>query len=149
MELLTARLDGTRLHDLGELGFERVHKERVYHLVDVFDAGVVHAARAARVGVEGAFEYGAEYRGADVRPVEGRAVVHNHADYFRREVRDFNFFVFEEAAVHVGERANRLVVSVAVFGPGVEGFEEIDEGEADVLDVEGADVVFEGGARRE
>ena len=42
--------------DVFKLRFQLVQEERVDHLVDVLDAGVMHAPAAARFGVQGAFK---------------------------------------------------------------------------------------------
>ena len=53
-----------------ELVAQIVQEKRVDDLVDVLDAGIMHAAAAARLGVKGALEHGAEDGGRNLAPVK-------------------------------------------------------------------------------
>lgn len=43
-------------NDRSKFGAQIVQEQRIYNLVDILDAGVVHAARASRRGVQRALE---------------------------------------------------------------------------------------------
>jgi len=105
----------------------------------------VHTSGAAGVGVEGAFEDGAEDGGGDVAPVE---IV---AGFGKEEFLDglvelgyLDVFLGEETAVDVGEvEEDGLFVRAAFFFGGVEDAEKIDQGIAKVGRLEGGEIIVE------
>ena len=73
--------------DRVEFRREAVEEERTDDFVDVRDGRVDHAARAARLGVQGRLEERAEDGGRDLAPVEARRAEEELADLLR-ERRD-------------------------------------------------------------
>ena len=119
------RPHGGNAFDCGKFRFQLVKEKRVDDFVDVFDRGVMHAARAARFGVEGAFKHRAENRRTDFRPVEvfARLDEEEFAN-FVGEARDLDFLVGEKSAVDVRERGEVFgQVFVALFRRGIENAE--------------------------
>ena len=133
--------------DLAEFcvfALEFVEEQRGDDLVDVLDAGVVHPAGAARFGVQGALEDGAEDGGADLAPVElVAAVVEDEADDLLVERRHFlRPAVAEQAAVDVGKCGRGgFVKGIAFRFRRVKHGEQLDEGVADVGGLESGEVV--------
>lgn len=120
---------------MGELAAQGVEEEGVDDAVYVLHAGVVHPAAAARVGVEGALEEGAEDGGRDAAPVEIVArVLEEQGHDFGREAGYLDVRLGKEAAVDVGEGQESLpLVGVAPGGGRVEDAEEVDERTAGLL----------------
>ena len=116
-----------------ELRLQRVHKQRVYDLVDVLRAGEVLAVRAARIVGKRAFEDGAEDGGADDRPVEFVAAVFQQgiAELFTQR-RNLGTLA-KKAAVHVRKRLEPLPrIGVAGLGRRVQPHEEVFQAAAQV-----------------
>ena len=113
--------------------------------MDVFDAGVVHAAGAAGLGVEGAFEDGAEDGGGDLAPVEIVACLgEEELLHVFVELGDLDIFPGEEAAVDVGEVQQDLVqIGIAFFVRSVEDLEKVDQGAAEILRGKGSEIIME------
>ena len=114
---------------------QRVQKQRVYYLVDVFNTGVVHAAAAARCGVQGAFEHGAKDCGADFAPVKVFAGLQQKQllDLVRK-LGDFYVLVGKQAAVDVGEGSQLVVqVGVALGGRFVQHLKKVNQRAAQIL----------------
>ncbi len=99
--------------------------------MDVFHRGVDHAARAARRGVERAFEERPEDGRRDPAPVEGARLEEQLADLLRQR-RHFAFGrAPEEPAVRVGEGGQlRFEVDAAAFRGRVKRLEELHEARA-------------------
>lgn len=102
LELFRARLDGLFLHGGVEFFFVGVEEQRVDDFVDVLDARVVHAARAARGRVQRALEDGAEDGRGDLAPVEVAGILEDEAAH-RIVHRRHGDALGEEAAVDVGK----------------------------------------------
>ena len=93
----------------------------------------MHAAGAARFGIERAFKDGSEYRRADAAPVEaaGRLLKQQLLN-LRREVWDLNRAV-EQTSVDVGEFFKRVVkVRVALINGRVQRIEQVKQIAADI-----------------
>ena len=90
--------------DFLQLGFQSIQKQRVNDLVDVLNAGIVHAAAASSFRVQGAFKHSAENGGADRRPVEILAGLgeQNIFQFFGKG-RDLDILVGKQTAVYIGE----------------------------------------------
>ena len=133
---LAGGIDGD-VFDLVQLAAQAAQKQRVDHLVDVLDGGVVHPARAAGLGVQGALEHRAEDGGADVPPVEVLAdVVQQQVDDLLVEPRNLDTLIREQSAVHIGEGGQLVLhVGVAVSLFGVQHPEQLDQLGPDVGDV--------------
>ena len=102
------------LLDFVQLAAQAVQKQRVDHLMDVLDGGVVHPAGAAGLGVEGTLEHRAEDGGTDVPPVEVLTdVIQQQVDDLLVEPRDLDALISEQAAVHIG-KGYQLVLHVGV-----------------------------------
>lgn len=126
-----------------ELFLQAVQEQRVYHLVDVLGAGVVHAARAAGLRVQGGLEDAAEDGGADLRPVGLLGHLEQELELdLVGEVGDLGF-LREQPPVDVGEGLDRLVVGVALVDRSVERLEEPLECHAHVLRLDVPQVVQE------
>lgn len=141
---LAGTLDGNGA-DFGELGFERVEKKRVDDFVDIFNRRVMHAAGAARFGIERAFKNGAENRRGNFAPVKIVAGAGEENGFYGFvELGDFDVGVGEEPAVDVRERGERGVeIRVAVFRARVERLEKVDECAAQVARLEAGEIIVE------
>ena len=123
---------------------EGVEEERVDEAVDILHAGVVHAAGAAREGIERALEDRAEDGGRDAAPVEVEAgLLEEHRLDLGRERRNVHL-LGKEAAVGVGEggELGREVAAAQMLGR-VERAEEFKEMRAEVVAVVVSQVVVE------
>ena len=111
--------------DVVEFGLQLVEKQRVYHLVNVFDAGVVHAAASACFGVERAFEHGTEDGWRNFAPVEiGTGALHQQLFDLLAKLRNRQVFFGKKSAIDIGKIQQFLRhfgVAVGLFG--VECFE--------------------------
>ena len=105
----------------------------------------MHAALAPRLGIERAFEDGAEDGGGDSRPVEilARAAQEKVEEAFG-EVGDFDGIVGEQAAVHVRERGEGFVhVGIAGVFRRVQDAEEVEDRSAGIARGEAFQIVAE------
>lgn len=111
--------------------------------MDVLGAGVVHAARAASLRVQGGLEDAAEDGGADLRPVGLLGYLEQELELdLVGEVGDLGV-LREKPPVDVGEGLDRFVVGVAVINRCVERLEEPLERHAHVLGFDVSQVVQE------
>ena len=122
---------------------ELVQEKRVDDLVDVLDAGVVHAAGAARFRVERAFEDRAENGRGDAAPVEVVAgLCEEQIFHLVVQERDFDVFIGEKAAVDIGKRGEvGREIGVAVLRLRVQNFEQVQHGPAEVFGGELGEIV--------
>ena len=112
--------------------------------MDIFDAGVMHAAAAPGLRVQSALEHCAENGGADLRPVQVLThIFQNQVHDLVRQTGDFNI-PFEEAAVHVGEVQQLLIlIGIAICFRRVENAKQIDQRRAPVFIKERRQVIME------
>ena len=90
---------------------DALFEEIVNDLVDIFNAGIVHTAAAARFGVQGAFKHRAENGGAYFRPVEVFAgFLQQQVSDFIGERRYLDILIAEQPAIDVGKRRQFRVV---------------------------------------
>ena len=96
--------------DLRELGLQIIEKERVDHLVDVLDAGVVHAASTSRLRIQGALERRTEDGGADAGPIEllGGLPKKRFLDLLG-ELRNDDVLALEQVTVDIGKGSQPVV----------------------------------------
>lgn len=126
-----------------EFFFVGVEEQRVDDFVDVLDARVVHAARAARGRVQRALEDGAEDGRGDLAPVEVAGVLEDEAPDFLTHRRHGDA-LGEEAAVDVGKGGESgLEEGIARLRFLVEHLEEVAEGLGEVLRAVVVEVVVE------
>lgn len=94
-----------RLPDLIQLSAQLVQEQRVDHLMDILDGGIVHPALAPSFRVQRGFKHRAEYGGADLAPVEVLAGL-GQQQFIDRFIEGWNLDIFirEQAAVDIGER---------------------------------------------
>ena len=131
------------VHNLFEFGSKSVHKKRIDYFMDIFDARVMHSARAPRFGIERTFKHRAENRGTNFAPVERRAMFDDNGNDFRRKIGNLDVLCGKKSAVYIGEGSQRGVVFVARVDFRVQSLEQIDERFAEIFRTEGLYVVFE------
>ena len=111
------------------LSLQIVEEERVYDLMDIFNAGIVHTTGAAGLRIQSAFKDCAENRGADGRPVKiltgtGQQQVND----LIAQAWDLDVLIGKQAAVDVGERCQIIVkIAVAPVGLLVEYTEQVNK----------------------
>ena len=98
--------------------------------MNILDAGVVHAAAAARLRVQGGFKHGAENRRADLRPVKVcRGAAEQQIAQLLRKGRDDDRLVGKQATVDIGEGSQKRVIvfqiGIALFVLLIENAEEL------------------------
>ena len=146
LQFLVARLDALRLANGGELRVQIVHEKGIDDLVDVLDAGVMHAALAARLGVQRAFEHGPENGRTDFAPVEAeaRARQKDFRGLFRNGRNRLALFFAEERPVHIGELGQLLFhETVPFFQRRVKRAEKLAKRHAHVLGTETLEIAVE------
>ena len=103
--------------NFGKFLFEAVQKQGINHLVNIFNAGVVHPSRAAGLRIQSTLKHGAENGGADVGPVKVLAgFVQNQVHNRFVQPGNGHGFIRKQPTVDVRKRGQILVhVGVAVF----------------------------------
>ena len=132
--------------DPRKLGPQRIQKQRLDQLEDVFLAGVMRAQVAPRLVVHDALEQAAENRRADRRPVQRARVkqrlAHGGAEVGHRQQ------LFKQLAVDVGKGSDLLVERLAAPGFGrVQRLKELAQPRAQVRAI-GGGALFDKGAKR-
>ena len=79
--------------------------------MNVFNAGVVHAAATPGLWIQGGFKHGAENRRADLRPVKvRRGAAEQQIAQLLRKGRDDDRLVGKQASVDIGKGGQQRVV---------------------------------------
>ena len=141
-QFLRPRFEVFFVHRNAELVAIIIEEQRIDHIVYVFQARVVHAAVAAGLGVQRAFEDGAKNGRRNAAPVEAATLGEDELARRRVDGRDGDG-LGEEAAVDIGERGELgLHEFIAVFDLLIEHAKELDERRAEVLRTERVEVVM-------
>ena len=130
--------------DVVKLLAQVVEEQWVDDLVDVLDAGVVHASAATRLRIQRALEHASEDGGRYLAPVETEArVLQEYLPELFGELRYLYLFL-EKPAIGVGEGCEVILQVFAALRLGrVQHLEEVAQGTAQVLGFVAAKVVME------
>ena len=72
--------------------------------MDVLNGGIVHAATASGLWIQGGFKYGTKDGRADLRPVEILAgLTQQQVNDFLRKPGDNDIFICEQTTVNIGK----------------------------------------------
>ena len=119
--------------DVGQLALEAIEKQRVDHLVYVFDRGIVHAARPTGDSIEGALKHATKDGGRNLRPVEvERCMLQQHLPHLLGKRRHVDLLGKEPAiGVREGGQVGTQILA-ATLDRGVERVENAQQGVAHV-----------------
>ena len=132
-----AGLKISHFRNFRELRPQSVQEQRVDDFVNIFNAGVVHAAGTPRLRVQGALKNGAEDGGADGRPVKVlTGTVEDQAYDLLVQPGDQCALVGKQTAVDIGEGRQVVIhVGIPIFRLRVQYLEEVDQSPAGVSNV--------------
>ena len=129
---------------LFQFSYQVIHKQRVNHLMDIFDACIVHSPTAAGLWIKSALKHGSKYGGTDSAPIKILGTVMEYQCHYLI-CKPWYLYILVRKQTSVDIRESKQVwigIFIPLLGLRIQHSEQINQRGTDILCIEPFQIIM-------